>query len=115
MNKRTIGTEYEEKAAAFLIGKGMRLLERNFRCRIGEIDLIMQDGPCLVFVEVKFRRTDAFGEGEYHVDRAKQSTIYQVAELYLLRKGLTDPLARFDVVAIDGEGNITHIENAFEK
>lgn len=55
MNKRETGSRYEDAAAAFLQSKGLRLLEKNFRCRKGEIDLILMDGACLVFTEVKYR------------------------------------------------------------
>ena len=55
MNKRETGSRYEDAAAAFLQSKGLRLLEKNFRCRKGEIDLILMDGACLVFTEVKYK------------------------------------------------------------
>lgn len=115
MNKRDLGSRFEQIAAAFLEKKGYRLLESNFRIRSGEIDLILQDGEYLVFTEVKYRRGTAFGPGEEHVNKRKQQTICRVAEVYLLRHGLTDANCRFDVVAIDGFGGIDHIENAFEK
>ena len=114
MNKREIGGEREQDAAVYLERRGMRILARNFRCRIGEIDLIALDEGVLVFVEVKYRRSDRFGWGEEHVDKRKQQTIAKVARYYLA--GLHGPLppCRFDVVAIDGDGVTVHFENAFE-
>ena len=77
MNKRLIGSEREEQAAAFLRARGMEILVHSFRCRLGEIDLVARDGDTLVFVEVKYRYSGRFGWGEEHVDRKKQATIVQ--------------------------------------
>ncbi len=114
MNKRTLGSRYEQVAAAYLSRKGFQLREMNFRCRIGEIDLILEDGDTLVFAEVKYRSTNACGVGEEHVDKRKQQVIGRVAAYYLLKTGRSESFCRFDVVAIDGEGNIDHIPAAFE-
>lgn len=114
MNKRKIGSRFEQAACLFLEQKGWRLREANFRIRSGEIDLIMEDGDTLVFVEVKYRSAGTYGRGEEHVHRRKQRTIINVAEYYLLKEGLYDRCpCRFDVVSIDGAGNIAHYENAF--
>ena len=61
LNKRELGTQKELLAMHYLESQGMKILERNFRCRTGEIDLIARDGTCLVFVEVKYRTTDRYG------------------------------------------------------
>ncbi len=116
MNKRKIGGLYEDRAAAYLRGEGMEILVRNFRCHLGEIDLIARDGEELVFVEVKYRYNNACGAGEFHVDRRKQQTISRVAEVFLTRyfQSFT-PYCRFDVVSISGTGEVKHIVNAFEK
>ena len=114
MNKRKIGGCYEKAACIYLQKKGYRLREANFRIRSGEIDLIMEDGSTIVFVEVKYRRGEGFGGGEEHVDRRKQKTIIRVAGYYLLREGLTGAFCRFDVISIDGYGMVTHYKNAFE-
>ncbi|MBQ5954139.1 MAG: YraN family protein [Lachnospiraceae bacterium] len=114
MNKRKVGGRYEEAAALWLQKKGCRLLEKNFRIRSGEIDLIMEDGSTIVFVEVKFRGGKGYGSGEEHVGRRKQERIIRVARFFLLRYGLSDRYCRFDVISIDGQGRITHYENAFE-
>lgn len=114
MNKREVGARYEKLAAEYLTGKGFRILEQNFRCRQGEIDLVAREGRTLVFVEVKYRTDTLCGEPEAAVDLRKQSKIYQVAEFYLLRHGLSaETLCRFDVVAVDGSGAIRHYRNAF--
>ena len=115
MNKRLIGSEREEQAAAFLRERGFEILVHSFRCRLGEIDLIAKDGDTLVFIEVKYRGSDRFGWGEEHVNAKKQATIFQVAQVYLNRFcRKAPPPCRFDVVAIDGEKTV-HFPNAFEK
>ena len=114
MNKRTLGTYFEEQAAAYLQSKGMKILARNFRCRTGEIDLIAMDDSYLVFVEVKYRTTNICGAPEAAVSQKKQITIRRVAEYYMLRFGWSqDRLYRFDVVAVYGSGEIVHYPNAF--
>lgn len=112
MNKRQQGSFREKEAAAFLESKGFRILQRNFRCRLGEIDLIARDGAWLVFVEVKYRRSERYGWGEEHVDKRKQQRIIAVARYYLAGLKALPP-CRFDVIAID-ENRIHHFPNAFE-
>ena len=114
MNKRAKGTRYESMAACYLEEKGYRILEQNFRCKQGEVDIIAQDGKYLIFVEVKYRRNASHGYAVEAVLYKKQQNISRVAAFYLLRHGLSeDTPCRFDVIAIDGE-NIQHYENAFE-
>lgn len=113
MNRRRLGTEKEEEAAAFLTAQGYRVLTRNFRCRLGEIDLIAKEEDCLVFVEVKYRSGRGVGLPEEAVDLKKQRTISKVAMYYLMTHvGRTDIPCRFDVVAIDGKEIRLH-RNAF--
>ena len=117
MNKRSVGAGYESQAALYLQQQGFEILHRNYRCHIGEIDLIAREDDCLVFTEVKYRRTEEYGPGEYHVDKRKQHTIYRVAQQFLLwhfPDGNLPP-CRFDVIAIDGAGGITHYRDAFMK
>lgn len=112
-NKRRIGTAYEEKAAGYLTAKGYHILKRNYRCRIGEIDIIAKKNNTLVFVEVKYRKTASFGYPEEAVSFSKQKIIRKVAEFFLAGEKLSlDTECRFDVIAILGE-EITQIENAF--
>ncbi len=112
-NKRTVGTGYEKKAAQLLAGKGMRILATNFRGRTGEIDLVAQDGACLVFVEVKYRADEKMGDALEAVDPRKQRRIIRTAQYFLLRHGYPQDMpCRFDVVGITG-ARVTHVENAF--
>jgi len=107
----------EDIAGQYLKKQGYKILECNYRCRYGEIDLIARDGETIVFVEVKSRRSAAFGEPEASVGLAKQKKISTVALCYLEEKHLHDRPARFDVVSIltvTGEQNILLIRDAFD-
>lgn len=107
----------EDIAWEYLRKRGYKILERNYRCRYGEVDLIAKDGETIVFVEVKSRRSAAFGEPEASVGLAKQKRISTVALFYLEEKRLHDCEARFDVVSIltaAGEQNILLIRDAFD-
>lgn len=84
---RETGTRYEEKAALFLEQQGYRILEKNFRCRKGEIDLIAMDQEYLCFVEVKFRESSDCGGPFLAVDNRKQRRICQTALFYLMKRG----------------------------
>lgn len=113
MNKRVIGSKKELLAKQFLEDHRVRIIEMNYRIRIGEIDLIGFDKGVLVFCEVKYRSSLRCGYPEEAVNRAKRSTIIQVASYYLaVHKELSDLSIRFDVVAIEGE-KIRWIQNAF--
>lgn len=90
----------EEQAARHLESHGLRLVTRNFRCRAGEIDLVMTDGPMLVFVEVRFRRNDRFGSGAESVTWAKQRKLLAAARVYLARHATAEVRCRFDVVSV---------------
>ena len=114
MNKRQIGENYERKAADFLETKGYEILQSNYRCRIGEIDLIARDGGYLVFVEVKYRATNQGGSPLQAVNWKKQRTICKVADYYLLVHNITrETPCRFDVIGIQ-QDEIVHVEHAFE-
>lgn len=112
-NNRIVGTQYEQIAAEYLTKQGYQILERNFYCRHGEIDLIAREGEYLVFVEVKYRATKESGTPAEAIDKKKQRRIYRTAQYYLYcchdRK---EKSCRFDVVAILGK-EITLIRNAF--
>lgn len=113
MNRRQVGAKYEEMAARALYGSGYRILERNFRCRHGEIDVIARHKGFLVFIEVKYRRDSRAGFPEEAVDQRKQETIIRSARFYMLRHGYGEETpCRFDVVSIEG-GHIRIIEDAF--
>ena len=110
------GTAAEDLALHYLEARGLVLVTRNFRCRTGELDLIMRDGEQLVFVEVRSRRNSRYGTPAESVTRTKQQRLLRAAAFYLQRQHLDLP-CRFDVVAIlqpDGEPRIEWIRDAFQ-
>lgn len=116
---QALGHWGEEQAAKFLKKKGCRVLARNWRCRLGEIDLIVEDGSCLCFVEVKLRKSDAYGRAAEFVDWRKQQRLRATAQLYL-EEHPTQQQPRFDVVEVYApQGTdtrapeISRLENAF--
>ena len=112
-NKRMEGSRYEQLAARYLEQKGMDVLELNYRCRTGEIDIIARDGGYLVFVEVKYRKTKRAGYALEAIDSRKAGQVRRVAAVYLYEHGFPESAAcRFDAVGIDGE-QITQLKNAF--
>ncbi len=115
--KIRLGREGEASAERFLRKRGYRILERNYRTRYGELDIIARDGATLVFVEVKARRSRAFGTPAEAVGHRKQSNLTLAAGLYMEERRLHDIPVRFDVVGIIGEGPSAQIEllrNAFD-
>lgn len=118
-NKKT-GELGEEVATNFLITGGYRILERNFRCKGGEVDVIARDpdDKSLVFIEVKARRGLSYGVPQLAVTPFKQRQISKAALTWLSKNRLHDTNARFDVIAIllhtDGQHAIEHIKNAFD-
>ena len=115
--KQVLGREGEGIAERYLKKQGFTLLERNYRCPLGELDLIALDRKVLVFVEVKTRTSDSSGSPLESVDRRKQRQIIKTALYFLSQKRLHDRDARFDVVGISyvgGKPVVEHIRNAFE-
>ena len=114
INKRQTGTEYESLAVCFLEKQGVQIIERNFRNRFGEIDIIGYDGEYLVFFEVKYRRDLRKGSPTEAVSPKKCHTICRVADFYRMKKGIGDftPM-RFDVISICGD-KTEWFRNAFE-
>ncbi len=112
MHKHAMGAAAEARAEAYLCGRGLRMLARNWRVRGGEIDLVMQDGAVLVFVEVRARASASHGGAAASVTATKQARLVHAARLYLARLGRT-PACRFDVVALDGE-RINWLRDAFQ-
>lgn len=106
------GQAGEDQALAYLQQQGLQLLERNFRCKGGEIDLIMQDGKVLVFVEVRVRSDGKFGGAAASVGSAKQKRLIIAAQVYLQRHTMPPP-CRFDVIAFDDK-KMTWLKNAIE-
>lgn len=111
-SRAEIGQAKEQLARQFLETQGLRLVEKNYRCRLGEVDLIMQHRDVLAFVEVRFRRSSTHGAAGETVTRTKQARIARAAAHYLQQLHHTPP-CRFDVVSI-GEGDrIEWIADAF--
>ncbi|WGL17952.1 YraN family protein [Microbulbifer bruguierae] len=117
MDTTAIGTKMEGLAEQHLIAAGLRIVERNFRGRFGELDLIARDGNTLVFVEVRYRRNRMFGGAVASVDFRKQRKLIATANGYLQYRRLDCP-CRFDVISIELGGRaedlkIDWIQNAF--
>jgi putative endonuclease len=115
--KQVLGKEGELVAERFLKKKGYKLVERNYRCAAGEIDLIVLDRRVIVFVEVKTRTGHGFGTPLEAVEFRKQRKMIRAAQYFLSAKGLHQREARFDVVGISWpqrEPVVEHIENAFD-
>ncbi len=116
--RRLIGQEGEATAESYLRRKGYRILAKNLRSSLGELDLVAEDGRVLVFVEVKARRTEEFGGAIHAVHQRKQEKLIRLASQYLARHQLTNRACRFDVVLLQGTDaaapQIEHIQNAFE-
>lgn len=112
MKQYDAGILGESQAEAWLCGKGMTCIARRYRAQDGEIDLIMQDGACIVFVEVKARPSGRIGAGLMAVTSAKQRRMTHAALAFLVEKEWMDKQVRFDVVEISARG-ILHVPNAF--
>lgn len=116
-SRRDVGIKGEEIALSFLYSLGYFLLEKNFRCRFGEIDLIMKDEDVIVFVEVKTRRNLLFGLPQESVHPAKQAKIRRLAQYYLASKRMKDSPLRFDVMAVvfsrKGKPIVEHLKGVF--
>ena len=116
--RHQFGQVSEMRAEQFLIAKGYRILDRNVRLSIGELDLVADDQGVVVFVEVKGRSTEAFGGALSAVDRRKQAKLSKLAAQYLAQRHWSDKLCRFDVVLVQGKPSapeqIEHIPNAFD-
>jgi putative endonuclease len=114
------GQEGENAAADFLTGRGMEIVERNFRCPPGEIDIIARDDRAIVFVEVRTRQAKGFGTPEESITHVKRARLIRAAQWYLKQHKLFNSSARFDVVTIRWNGDnfenpeIKWIVNAFE-
>lgn len=108
------GLEYETRARDYLAARGLSLVTRNYRCRQGEIDLIMRQDDILVFVEVRYRASNGHGSALESVTTQKQNKIRMTARHYLARHQLNESkqACRFDVVAFDGE-HCEWLPNAF--
>ncbi len=117
-SRKEVGAKGEKLAAKFLKRKGYKIIQRNYKCKLGEIDIIAKQDRTIVFVEVKTRRTQEFGPPQYAITAAKRGQISRVALLYIREKKMVEQNCRFDVIAItfspeSRKPRIEHIENAF--
>jgi putative endonuclease len=111
------GDRGEDRTATFLRQEGYRILERNYRCPLGEMDIIARDGKTIVFIEVKARSSDRFGSPQAAIGPQKQRRMTAIALCYLKGKGWLGMPARFDVAAVrlDAAGErVTLYKNAFD-
>jgi len=111
-DRQTLGREAEGRAEAMLSAQGLTLVQRNYRCRGGEIDLIMRDRDHLVFVEVRYRSGARHGGALASVDRNKQRRLITAAQHYLMTSSWTGP-CRFDVVGLSASPTPQWVRDAF--
>lgn len=117
MEKKELGKKGEELAIGFLKKNGYRIIQKNYVCKLGEMDIIARDKDTLVFVEVKTRRSNQFGPPQLAVNLSKQTKLSKVALNFLKENKIEDVKARFDVVAIElnpNQNKIELIKDAFE-
>ncbi|MDA0679062.1 MAG: YraN family protein [Proteobacteria bacterium] len=115
---RDKGSRFEQIALKHLVANNLQLIEQNFHCRLGEIDLVLRDGESLVFVEVRYRKSNRFASAAHSVNKQKQAKIARTAAMYLARHpALSRCTVRFDVVAFDSadsdHGALQWIRDAF--
>lgn len=111
MSAIAIGTQVEDLAVAYLQNHNIMILQRNFSCKLGEIDIIAQQNDCIIFVEVRYRKYDAFGSAAESVTHSKQQKIIRTAEFYLQNNAWATKLnCRFDVITISNVIESTQIE-----
>ncbi len=115
--RNSLGDRGEKIAASYLKKRGYKIIDRNFRCKLGEIDIVAYDGKTLVFVEVRTKRSTQFGSPECSVSFKKQKKLISLANFYIKKHRLFDRHARFDVVGITidrkNRCNVNLVQNAF--
>jgi putative endonuclease len=117
IDRRAYGQAAEEAAVSHLESHGYRVRDRNFLCRYGEVDVIVEKDDLVCFVEVRMRSHAAWGDPAHTVSFSKQRKVVRAALHYLFRHGLADRMIRFDVVTVVGRGagaKVEHIQNAFD-
>lgn len=110
--KKKLGCAGEDRAEKFLKSKGLIVVAKNYMTRWGEIDLVMEEGRSLVFVEVRYRRGDRFGTPEESITPLKIKHMVKAAVSFIAETGSFEKMVRFDVVCVV-PGHIRHIPNAF--
>jgi putative endonuclease len=116
MDRIAIGKQTEQLACRYLQKNGLTHKESNYRCRQGEIDLVMEDGNTLVFVEVRYRKSSRFGSAAESIDNRKQNKLALCAKHYLAARNKLNQSCRFDVISMNGPLAAIRIEwipNAF--
>jgi putative endonuclease len=113
MKNQQRGNNTERLALKYLLDQGLTHLESNFRSRYGEIDLILQEHETLVFVEVRYRKQNTHGSAAASVDQLKQRKLIKTGLTYL-QKHSPEAICRFDIIAIQGNGQLEWIRNAFD-
>ncbi|MEI8572490.1 YraN family protein [Methylomonas sp. LW13] len=108
------GDSAEQLALAYLQKQGLEWVCSNFRCKMGELDLVMKDGSALVIVEVRFRKSEQFGGALTSITRQKQARIVAATQHYVIINNLSQLSIRFDVVAVSGNNRLDWIKNAFQ-
>jgi len=106
------GTQYEDLALKFLLAQGLKLIARNYRCKCGELDLLMEEKGALVIVEVRYRKNNRYGSALESVTKTKQARIIAATKHYIMTHKIDQPI-RFDVLAITGESRPDWVKNAF--
>ncbi|MGB7604484.1 MAG: YraN family protein [Lutisporaceae bacterium] len=118
-NNKLLGAFGEDMACSYLESNGYRIIERNFSCRVGEVDIIAMEGDTLAFIEVKCRTSINFGNPSEAVSYYKQSRIVKTALFFMTKHKIFDYMCRFDVIEVLTDGteentSINLIKNAFE-
>ena len=121
-SRSRLGSWGEDRASEYLSRKGYTLLETNYRCQWGEVDLVCQDGPCLVFVEVRTRRSQEYGTPEESLSKGKQERLIYTAQTYIAERqeqGSAPEQWRIDLISVVLDDNsalqrIDHLENAVQ-
>lgn len=112
MNTRVIGSLKEDLAISYLEQNGFEILERNFKCKIGEIDIIAKKDNIIRFIEVKYRKGNLAGGAYYSISQKKLEKISKIAEFYIMIHNLTDAMFSIDALLIE-ESSYTYLENVF--
>ena len=107
------GEKSEQLACDFLLKQGLQTIEKNFRCKYGELDLVMRDRQTLVIVEVRFRKSGKYGGALESITHKKQSRIIAATQYYLLQHKINDAI-RFDVITMSNDCDINWVKNAFQ-
>jgi len=116
-NTRVIGNRAETHALNYLLDQGLKLLQRNYNCKCGELDLIMTENNIIVFVEVRSRKNSYYGSGAESIDFRKRKKLLASATHFLQNKRMLDEICRFDVISIchGQSSNVNSVENKSEK